>query len=390
MPRAAWWNCSSGIAGDMALASLLDAGADLSEVTTGLEALGVTGWRLDTRKVTRCGLVATQVEVVTSGEQVERDWAAIRGLIAAAQNLPERARGMAQAVFEGLARAEAKLHGVPVERVHFHEVGGTDAIVDVVGTALALVSLGIEDVYASPVSVGMGTVPSAHGQLPAPAPATLELLRGAPLTGKEVGAELTTPTGAALLAGLGASFGPVPPMKLVSVGYGAGALDLAGISNVVQVVVGEAAAANGESELSVVETTLDDVTGEVLAHAISALISAGALDAWAVPAMGKKGRPGHVLSALSAPQRALELAEVMAKETGTLGVRHHIVHRHAFARQTLEVDLEGQTVKVKAGPYRLKAEYDDCARAAAALGIPAREVARRAEQTAAEVMDHAL
>jgi uncharacterized protein (TIGR00299 family) protein len=374
----------------MALASLLDAGADLAQVTAGLEGLGLGGWELETLKVVRGGLSATRVEVVTTGKQVERDWAVIRDIISGATNLPKKVSERAQAVFERMASAEAKLHGVPPEKVHFHELGGADTIVDVVGTALALSSLGIDEVYASPVSVGMGTVSSAHGKLPSPAPATLELLQGGHIVGKPVEAELTTPTGAAIIAAMAVSFGPLPPMKLISTGYGAGALDLPGVANVVQVAVGELVTGGGESELCVIETTLDDVTGEVLALAISALLSAGALDAWAVPTTGKKGRPGHVLHALSPLELSAEIAEVMAKETGTLGVREHLVTRRAFSRKALEVDVGGQMVRVKAGPYRVKAEHDDCARAATALGISAREVARRAEQAAEKLMDHAV
>lgn len=391
MTTVAWWHCFAGIAGDMALASLLDAGADLDEVVAGLEKLPVSGWHIEAVSTKRSGLAATQVkvELTAAADAPDRTWADVREILAATAGLPERARRRAQKVFACLAMAEGRAHGLPPEEVHFHEVGGVDAIIDVVGTCLALESLGVAFVVASPVALGAGTLRSGHGLLPNPAPAVVELLSGVPVHGTQQDAELTTPTGAALLAALAESFGPLPAGKLKASGYGAGTRDLPGLPNVLQVVIGETGSPGGDvpgtrQDLAVLEANVDDVTGEVLAHTLEALMSAGALDAWLVPVVGKKGRPGHVVSVLAEVQLVGELARVLTTETGTLGFRQHRVDRWAMFRQEIEVEVGGEVVRVKAGPFRLKAEYEDCAQVAARLGWPVSEVARRAEQAAAE------
>ena len=389
MTTVAWWNCSAGIAGDMALASLIDAGADIDEVVAGLEGLPVTGWHIEVAKTTRAGVAASQlrVDIDPESDLTERTWGTIRAIIDQAPGMPERARTRAQAVFGRLAAAEGRLHGLPPEEVHFHEVGGLDAIVDVVGTCLALESLGVVSVRSGPVALGTGTVRGSHGLLPNPAPAVVELLVGAPVRGAAREEELTTPTGAALLAALAESFGPLPSMKIRSSGYGAGSRDLDGRANVLQVVIGDLeteapAEIPLHQDLVVLEANVDDVTGEVLAHTVGALMSAGALDAWLVPVVAKKGRPAHVISVLAEPGTVARLATVLMQETGTLGFREHFVSRSALVRQSLEVEVSGERVRVKAGPYQLKAEHDDCARAAAHLGLPLSEVARQAEQAA--------
>jgi uncharacterized protein (TIGR00299 family) protein len=389
MTRVAWWHCFSGIAGDMALASLLDAGADLDVVMAGLDEIPVTGWHLETAKTWRSGLAATQlrVEVDPSAERSERTWATIRALLDKADGLPERARQRAETVFARLATAEGRVHGVPAEDVHFHEVGGLDALVDVVGTCLALESLDIGSVCSSPVALGTGTVNTSHGVLPVPAPAVVQLLKDVPVYGSDQSVELTTPTGAALLAGLADYFGPMPPLVPTASGYGAGARQLDGVPNVLQVVVGEmeSGARRGpgrRQELVVVEANVDDVTGEVLGHTVETLMGAGALDVWLVPVVAKKGRPGHVVSFLAEPANISDLAKVLVEETGTLGYREHSVTRSALERELVEVVVGGLAVRVKAGPHRVKAEYEDCARAATELGLSITEVARLAEQAA--------
>jgi uncharacterized protein (TIGR00299 family) protein len=373
----------------MALASLIDAGADIGEVVAGLEGLPVTGWHIEVAKTTRAGVAASQLQVDVDPESdlAERTWGTIRAIIDQAPGLPERARTRAQAVFGRLAAAEGRLHGLPPDEVHFHEVGGLDAIVDVVGTCLALESLGVASVRSGPVALGTGTVRGSHGLLPNPAPAVVELLVGAPVRGAAREEELTTPTGAALLAALAESFGPLPSMKITSSGYGAGSRDLEGRANVLQVVIGDLeteapAEIPLHQDLVVLEANVDDVTGEVLAHTVGALMRAGALDAWLVPVVAKKGRPAHIISVLAEPGTVARLATVLTQETGTLGFREHFVSRSALLRQSLEVEVSGERVRVKAGPYQLKAEHDDCARAAAHLGIPLSEVARQAEQAA--------
>ena len=266
---------------------------------------------------------ATRALVKVTDDASSRTFTDIAALLEGAP-LPPRVKLRALAVFRALAVAEGRLHGVEVEQVHFHEVGGHDAIADVVGTVTALELLGVDTVAAGPIATGSGTINSAHGLLPNPAPAVLALLPGAQLYGRDVAVELTTPTGAALLAGLCSSFGPLPPMHLERTGYGAGGREIAGLANATQVVIGEALSEVGASlgqPLVVLEANLDDATGEQLADALEALLEAGALDAWITPAVMKKGRPGQVLAALVEPARAAKLRSVLVRESGSFGVR---------------------------------------------------------------------
>ena len=281
---------------------------------------------------------------------------------------------------------------MPADEVHFHEVGALDAIVDVVGTCAALELLDVDEVRTSPVTVGLGTVRSAHGELPNPAPASLALLAaaGITVTGVASPVELATPTGAALLAGLAAGSGPLPPMTPTRIGYGAGGRDVEGRANVVQVVIGMAAPAAGVAALSgpgqpMVElaANLDDVSGEVLAHTLAALLAAGANDAWITPIVMKKGRPAHTLHALCDPALAGAVGAVLLAESGSLGLRATAVERWPQRREELVVDLDGQAVRVKRAGHRVKAEHDDAAAAARALGRPLREVLAEVERRAA-------
>jgi uncharacterized protein (TIGR00299 family) protein len=385
MTTVAWWHCFSGIAGDMALGSLVDAGADLGEVVGQLAHLRVPGWHIDAEAVTRGGVAATHIDVVVSDTQSVRTHADIVAIIEGA-SLPERVRLRALATFARLADVEGRLHRLPPEQVHFHEVGGVDAIIDIVGTCVALELLGVDEVYASAVAQGTGMVRSAHGLIPNPVPATVELLRGAPTYGTDVALELTTPTGAALLSAVASGWGPMPAMQVTASGFGAGTRDLDGRPNAVQVVIGKATAGQvddgageGGQEVVLLEANLDDATGEVLAHAVSQLLAAGAYDAWLTPVIGKKGRPAQVVSVLADPVRLGRLRGILMAETGTIGVRTSSVLRWPAARRVEDVQVEGHTVRVKVTAERVKAEFDDTARVGALLGVPAREVARRAE-----------
>ncbi len=378
--RVAWFHCFSGIAGDMALGSLLDAGADLEEVVALLRRLDVDGWALDRETVHRAGIACTRAIVEVHDDVTARSAADVIAMVRAA-SLPTRVEHRALAVFAALADAEGRLHGRAPSEVHLHEVGGHDAIVDVVGTAAALEVLDIDEVTASPVAFGTGTVASAHGVLPNPPPAVLRLLEGAPAYGRPVAVELTTPTGAAILHALCTTYGPMPSMTLAASGYGAGAADLDGLANCTQVVVGTAAPARvGPGQpVAVLETNLDDATGEQLADALHSLLAAGALDAWVTAAVMKKGRPGHVLHVLCDPARAETLRAVLRRTTGTFGVRETSGRRWADARRMHEVVVTGATIRMKIGPERAKPEHDDVARAAAATGLPTHEIASRAE-----------
>jgi len=385
MGTVAWFHCFAGIAGDMALGALLDAGADYGEVRALLDRIPVSGWELDVEPVLRAGIAATKVHVRAVDDGVVRTYAHISGLIDEAR-LPDRVRDRAQAVFAALAQAEGRLHRRPAEQVHFHEVGGIDAIVDVVGVCAALEVFGVDQVLASAVATGSGMVRTAHGVLPNPAPAVVELLRGAPTYGREVGVELTTPTGAALLAATASGYGPLPAMTITATGFGAGDRELDDLPNVTQVVLGVAAVESGAAGAAEpgqpvlqLEVNVDDATGEVLAHAVAALLDAGAHDAWVTPIVMKKGRPAYTVSALADSALVDEVARVLVAETGSLGVRGQRLERWPVARTAAEVDVGGVPVRVKVSAGRVKVEHDDAARAARRTGLPLREVVSRAE-----------
>lgn len=370
----AWFNCFCGVAGDMALGALIDAGADPEAIRNILAGLEVPGWDLVTSPTLRGGIAACDVAVEVAESGVVRTASHILGLIEGAE-LPERVRRRALAVFQSLATVEAKLHRRPIEQVHFHEVGGLDAIVDIVGVCAALEVLNVTEVHVSPIAQGQGMIRSAHGHLPIPAPATVELLRGAPTFGTAVPVELTTPTGAALMAALASGFGAMPPMTVSAVGYGAGDRELSDRPNVTQVVIGrpEAALTDGQ-DVQLLETNVDDVTGEMLAYTTAALLEAGAHDAWITPVVMKKGRPAHVVSALADPALAGALADIMLAETGSLGVRATTLQRWPRARRQAEVHVDGLPVRLKVAPGRVKVEHDDAVTVAAATGRPLREV----------------
>lgn len=376
----AWFHCFSGVAGDMALGSLIDAGADVDEVLSLLERLPVGGWQMEVEPVMRAGIGATKVHVRSREGTVVRTAAHIQGLVAEAR-LPERVAERAHAVFHALAESEGRLHRRPADQVHFHEVGGLDAIVDVVGTCAALEVLDVESVTCSPIAVGLGMVRAAHGIIPNPAPAVVDLLRGVPTRGVDLSLELTTPTGAALMAALSSGFGPIPPMVVASSGFGAGTRDLDGRPNLTQVVVGEPVEASPGSGQPVVllEANLDDVTGEVLAHAVAALLAAGAYDAWVAPILMKKGRPAHTLSALVDPALVDDLVELFVAETGTMGVRGTRLERWPVARTEERVEIDGRSIRMKVGPGRAKPEFDDAVRIAEHTGRPVRSVLVDAE-----------
>lgn len=384
MTRAAYFNCFSGIAGDMALGGLLDAGADLEYVRDILGALDIKDWSLDVEVVFRNGIRATRA-IVTENEHrhdVSRTFAVIRDLIEAA-NLPERIRRRSLRIFEALAAVEGHLHGQEPETVHFHEVGGIDAIVDIVGTCAALESLAIDQIYASSVALGTGTIRAHHGLLPNPAPAVVALLRNATTHGVDQPHELTTPTGAAILSALADRFGPAPRFApLETSGFGAGSRDTPGLANVTNVMVGTVAPLDQQPTLesmTVLETNVDDVTGEALAYVIARLIDNGAADAWATPIVMKKGRPAHALHALVTPERCIELAQLLMNETGTLGVRIEPTQRLIAARTFAEVNVDGHIITMKVANGRAKPEYEDVVEAAKALDRPLRVIADTAQ-----------
>ncbi len=386
--RVAWFHCFSGVAGDMALGALVDAGADLDEVRNLLERLPIGGWALDAEDVLRCGIGGTKVHVHAEDGTVVRTAAHIEGLIEEAR-LPDRVRDRALLTFRFLAAAEGRLHRRPPEQVHFHEVGGIDAIVDVVGTCAALELLDVDVVASSPIANGLGMVRAAHGLIPNPAPAVTELLRGAPTYGIDVPVELTTPTGAALLASLVSTWGPMPAMTVTDTGFGAGTAEFDDRPNLVQVVLGArwAELAPGQPVL-LLEVNVDDATGEQLAHAIELLLEAGAHDAWISSILMKKGRPAHVVSVLGDPTLGRQLAEVLTTATGSLGVRGQVLDRWPLHREQATVEVDDVPIRVKVGAGRVKVEHDDAAKAARVSGRPVREVVSLAEERWRHDHDH--
>lgn len=383
--RVAYFDCPSGASGDMLLGALVDAGAPLDAIAAALAGLPVSGYRLEARRVQRAGIAATKADVqLEEREQPHRSLGTILGLIRAS-GLPEGDIARGAAVFTSLAEAEAKVHGVAVEAIEFHEVGAVDAIVDVLGVVVALRLLGIEACYVSPLPAGGGTARTAHGEIPVPGPATLELLARAkaPLTAPREGErfELVTPTGAALLTTLGRF--ERPAMRLERVGYGAGGRDTPGRPNVLRCWLGEAAgeAAFAQREMRLLETNIDDMSPELFGWALERLFAAGAVDAWCTPIQMKKNRPATMLQALCPPEAEADLVRTLLRETSTLGVRVREVHRVEAERESLTVQTPlGQArVKVKrlpGEPARAAPEYDDCRELALASGLPLAEVFR--------------
>lgn len=395
--RLLYIDAVSGVAGDMLLGALIDAGAPLEGILTGLGELDVEGLDVVAARTERQGLAATSVRVLAPPGPVHRDWTAVRQLLDAA-SLPTRAHTRACETFRRLAQAEGRVHDTPPERVHFHEVGALDALVDVCGVAIALEELEVEQVACSPLPVGRGLVAAAHGVLPLPAPATLELLRGAPVYGVEPDFEFVTPTGAALVAVLAeGAFGPVPELVLEAVGYGAGTAELADRPNVVRVLLGTPTSPGlsaARRPAVLVECTLDDMPGELVADAVSACQAAGALDTWLAPVQMKKGRPGVTLTAVARPEREAAVAEAMLRHTTTLGVRTLRIDRWELDRERHTVSVDGHPVAVKLGRLNgeivnVAPEHDDVARAAAALGRPAKTVWVQAWSAAERERDRA-
>ncbi len=363
----------SGISGDMLVGALADAGADTLAVVDAVASLNV-GAVVSFEKVKRRGIAATRYHVSAEESKTHRHLSHILELIGKAQ-FSGRAKRSAEAVFRKLGEAEAEVHQVPIEKVHFHEVGAADSIADIVGACVALDGLGVEEVICSPVNVGSGTVQTEHGVLPVPAPATARLLQNAPVYARGPAMELTTPTGAAAVAALAGRFGVLPPMRIQRTGYGAGSRDFAEHANVLRVILGEPTRVAEALEVSVIEANIDDLNPQVLAYAAERLMEAGALDVALQPLIMKKGRPGHLLRVLARPEERESMAQLIFAETSTLGLRIYPAERRVQARTCVEVHTPYGAVRVKvssAGSFA--PEYEDCRKLARAAGVPLRDV----------------
>ena len=370
--RVCYLDCVGGLAGDMLLAALLDAGANVELLCSVPEALGLDGVEISVDRVERQGIGALHVSVeAPAGDHGHRGYAEIRRVVEGVE-LPARARSQALATFARLAEAEARIHGVPVEDVHFHELGAVDTLVDVCGAFVLLDDLRVDRVACSPLPFARGLTRAAHGVLPLPAPATLALLEGAPLVGVETEAELVTPTGAAIAAAAVETWGSLPPLVLERVGYGAGTADFPDRPNVVRAVLGSGATA-ATGEVVLLETNLDDLVPELVPDAVERCFAAGALDVWSVPGQMKKGRPGIVLSALARPGAEPEVARAMLEETSALGIRVARLSRYELEREERVVEVDGRPIRIKVGlldgrVVNLAPEHDDCVALAGATG----------------------
>ncbi len=390
----AFVDCFAGISGDMLLGALIDAGAPVDDLLLGLKTLPLSGWELEVKRVRKGAIAATSVSVIVHENQPERHLSDIESVVIASR-LPEKVKEQSLKVFQLLAEAEAKVHGISVNEVHFHEVGAVDSIVDIVGSVYALHLLGVQAVYASALPFTRGRVKTLHGDLPVPAPATMELLCGVPTYPLDIEAELVTPTGAALLKALANGFGMPPPFTPRKVGYGAGKRDLP-FPNVLRVIVGDLPdnVALERERLVVVETNLDDMTGEMAGYAMERLLAAGARDVWVIPAQMKKNRPAIVLSVLCDHEKLPTVLQILLRETTTLGVRVQEVERLCLPREIWEVTTPYGTVKVKVAKLgdeivNIAPEYEDCRRLALEQRVPLKEVMAAAIASALNKADRA-
>jgi len=382
--KLAYLDCASGISGDMTLGALVDAGVDLAELNAAIESLGLPGCHLIAEEVKKKGFRATQIRVEYQPEHAHRHLHQIVAMIDGSR-LSDRQKDLARRIFSRLAEAEAKVHGTTPEKVHFHEVGAADSIADIVGAAVGWDRLGAERIVASPVPTGTGRVRIAHGETSIPAPATAELLRGIPLAESPIPSELTTPTGAAILATLADDFGPLPAMKITRIGYGAGQRDLEAQANLLRLFVGEAVDAEPGEQVWVLETNLDDISGELIGYCTTRLWEAGALDVYTAAIQMKKNRPGVTLSVLCRAGAIEAIEAILFGETTTLGVRRWPVSRHVLVRKPHRVEtewgpVEGKVGWLRGGPPRFAPEFESCRRVAAEHDVPLRAVYEAAQK----------
>ena len=382
--RIAWLDCSMGISGDMALGALIDAGADADAIQSGIDSLGLPDVRLRVETVIKGAFRAIKIHVEHPPQHAHRHLGDIIKLIDEADAITPPQKELAKRIFHAVAAAEAKVHGSTIDHVHFHEVGAVDSIVDIVGTAIGFDLLGIEQLVCSPIPTGRGQIKIDHGICTVPAPGTAELLKGIPLVDVPIEAELTTPTGAAIVKSLVDRFAPLPDMTLDAIGYGAGTREFPSRANLLRLFVGQAAINPETDRVCLLETNLDDVSGEIVGHTKQKLLANGALDVYSTAVQMKKDRPGVVLSVICSLADADALEAIVFSETATFGIRRHVVERSKRTRQEHSVETAWGTVQGKlgwrgAGRPVFTPEFDDCARIANEQGIALREVYRSAD-----------
>jgi len=383
--KLAFFDCFSGISGDMTLGALVDAGLAVDHLRSALQSLDVPGWQLSAEKVWKNGVAATQVKVTTEDQSKHRSLSTVLGILQKSHLSPS-VRHRATAVFTKLGEAEATVHDVPLEKIHFHEVGAVDAIVDIVGACIGFEALGIEAFVCSALNVGGGTAKMAHGILPVPAPATARLLLGKPTYSNGVQKELVTPTGAAIVATLCDHFGPQPPITVSAIGYGAGTTDLEGQPNVLRVMIGdstEKTVAGFDEEISVIEANLDDMNPQIYGYFSERALTAGALDVYTTPVQMKKNRPGTLLTVLCKPQDISAMISLVFAETTTFGVRSYRAQRRVLPREHVSVSTTFGDVRIKLSRVNgrilhIAPEYEDCRRLAEQHNVPLQRVIQEA------------
>jgi len=387
MGTAAYFDCFSGISGDMTLGALMDLGVPEDHLQKGLQGFLIQGYTLRVSRQKRGMIEGTRIEVlVDSGKQSHRTFGQIDEMLSLA-GLPEKVIWRAREIFTRLAQAESRIHGKPVDQVHFHEIGAVDSIVDIVGTALGIEYLNIDHTYVSPLALGTGFVHCQHGILPVPAPATLEILRGMRTRFTQIECELVTPTGAAIAASLAGQGHPeVPPLRIHRVGYGVGTHELPH-PNLLRIILGETIREYEEDEVIELECHIDNLNPEIYEHVMERLFAAGALDVSLTPLQMKKGRPGILLRVLAEPGNKATMISIIFEETTTLGIRVHDVQRVKLARRNEIVETAYGPVKVKVIRGRgcqvaeYRPEYEECRRIAQREGIPLRKVYELLHQT---------
>jgi uncharacterized protein (TIGR00299 family) protein len=389
--KAVYFDCFSGISGDMTLGALVDAGFSLDVLRGKLLGLQVPGWEISAEKVWKNGMAATHVRVKTADTQTHRSLTTILGILQKSQ-LDGQVKERASAIFTKLGEAEASVHDVPIEKIHFHEVGALDAIVDIVGACIGFAELGFQKFACSPLNVGGGTAKMAHGILPVPAPATARLLMGKPTYSNGVQKELVTPTGAAIVATLCESFGPQPAMQVSAIGYGAGTTDLESQPNVLRIMAGEMSdkAIDGHGgTIRVLEANLDDMNPQIFGYLLDKALAAGALDVFTTPIQMKKSRPGTLVTILCKPEDESKFQDMLFAETTTLGVRSHLVDRRALPREFVKVTTRFGEVRLKISRVdgrvqHAAPEFDDCRKLAEEKNVPLHEVMEQAMRQFAE------
>ncbi|MBI5642030.1 MAG: nickel pincer cofactor biosynthesis protein LarC [Deltaproteobacteria bacterium] len=391
--KTLYFDCPTGISGDMCLASLIDLGVDPKMILKELRKLTVDKIDVKIGKEVRHSIVGTTFRVKMHDSHHHRTFKDIKGIIKKS-SLSPAVKGLSISIFETIAEAEGKIHGIPADKVHFHEVGAMDSIIDIVGAAIAIKSLNVDRVCSSPLPLGSGVADTMHGRIPIPAPATVEILKGAPVASSDIPFELTTPTGAAIIKTVADSFGPMPAMIIERTGYGAGKKDFRESANLVRVMLGEAGAGAGKDscpgkDLLIMETNIDDMSPQIAGYLMEKLIERGALDSFITPVQMKKSRPGMLLTVLAEEEKKEELLDLIFTESTSIGVRTYPVDRHCLERKIISVKTGYGTVRVKISMRNGKTvnsqpEYEDCKKIAEAKKIPLKEVMDSAKAAAAK------